>query len=74
MRLEVRLFAYFREGRAKKVFIDNEKITTIQQVLDELNINLEEVSLLLLNGFDGTIDRRLKDGDVLSLFPPVGGG
>lgn len=74
MRLEVRLFAYFREGRDKKVFIDNENITTIQQVLDQINITSEEVALLLLNGFDGSVDRELKDGDVLSLFPPVGGG
>lgn len=74
MRLEVRLFASFREGRDKKVFIDNEDITTIEQVLDQINITSEEVALLLLNGFDGSVDRELKDGDVLSLFPPVGGG
>ncbi|SHH28178.1 MoaD/ThiS family protein [Clostridium grantii] len=74
MRLEVRLFAYFREGRGKKIFIDDDNISTIKEVLEFINLGEEEISLLLLNGFDGTVHRQLKDGDVLSLFPPVGGG
>lgn len=74
MKIELRLFAYFREGREKIQVLEVREDTTILQILDMININEEEIALLLLNGFDGPSDRELKDGDVLSLFPPVGGG
>ncbi|WP_035288703.1 MoaD/ThiS family protein [Clostridium sp. KNHs214] len=75
MKIEVRLFAYFREGREKKYFmeISEEKIVP-RDILQKLQIPVEEVAILLINGRDGTADTLLKDGDVLSLFPPVGGG
>ena len=74
MKIEVRLFATFREGRDKKQVLDVDENTTITQILDILNIKIEEVAILLLNGIDGDCDRKLKDNDVLSIFPPVGGG
>ena len=37
-------------------------------------MKIEEVAILLLNGIDGDCNRKLKDNDVLSIFPPVGGG
>lgn len=74
IKVEVRLFAYFREGREKKQIMELEDGTTIINILDKLNINEEEASIILLNGIDGPTDRELEDGDVLSLFPPVGGG
>lgn len=72
--VEVRLFAYFREGREKKQALKLTEDTEISKVLEILNIKEEEVSILLLNGRDGSADRKLKDGDVIALFPPVGGG
>ena len=74
MKIEVRLFATFRKGREKKQILELEDGTTITQILEMLDIPKEEVTILLLNGFDGGLDRELKDNDVLSLFPPVGGG
>ncbi|GAA0706414.1 MoaD/ThiS family protein [Paraclostridium ghonii] len=74
MRIEIRLFATFREGREKKQILQIKEDTTILQVLDMLGIDKEEVAILLLNGMDGSFDRKLKDEDVLSIFPPVGGG
>lgn len=75
MKIEVRLFAYFREGRGKKYFMEiNEENITPRYILEKLNIKVEEVAILLINGRDGKIDTLLRDGDVLSLFPPVGGG
>ncbi|MDU1321903.1 MAG: MoaD/ThiS family protein [Clostridium botulinum] len=75
MKIEVRLFAYFREGRDKKYFMEiNEENITPRYILEKLNIQVEEVAILLINGIDGKVDTLLKDGDVLSLFPPVGGG
>ena len=38
------------------------------------DIPAEEVSILLINGFHSKPEDPVKDGDVVSLFPPVGGG
>ncbi len=74
IKVEIRLFATFRENREKKYFFELPEKTNILDILNKLNIDREEASLILLNGIDGDVDRELKDGDVLSLFPPVGGG
>lgn len=74
IKVEVRLFATFRENRDKKYLFEIPVGSNILDIINRLNIDKEEASLILLNGIDGDIDRRLKDGDVLSLFPPVGGG
>ncbi|HBT49286.1 MAG TPA: hypothetical protein DEA61_05585 [Caldanaerobacter subterraneus] len=34
----------------------------------------EAVAIFLINGLDGKLDNPLNDGDVISLFSPVGGG
>lgn len=74
IKVEVRLFATFRKGREKKQILTLAEGADISEVLNRLNINAEEVSILLLNGIDGSVNRKLKDGDVIALFPPVGGG
>lgn len=74
MKVEVRLFATFREGREKKQIMELEDNSTILDVLDIVKIDEEEVAIMLLNGIDGPSDRTLKENDVVSLFPPVGGG
>ena len=74
MEVEVRLFATFREGREKKQKIKIKQNTTILDIIKMLNIDENEVAIMLLNGRDGNSDRMLNDGDVISLFPPVGGG
>lgn len=74
MQIEVRLFAYFREGRFKKKNIEINESTTVLDILNDLNIKKEDVSIILISGKDGKMDSKFKDGDVLALFPPVGGG
>jgi len=74
MKIEVRLFATFREGREKKQILNLDDNLTILDILKILDIEPKEVAILLLNGMDGSFDRKLKDEDVLSIFPPVGGG
>ena len=72
--IEVRLFATFREGRDKVSFLDQKNFKNAGEILDYLRIPREEVALLLINGRYSAIDTPLKDGDILALFPPVGGG
>ena len=74
MTLEVRLFAYLRDNRGKKVYLDISEHTTVQDVLDQLEIIPKYVSLLLINGKDATPSSVFREGDYLSIFPPVGGG
>ena len=69
--VEVRLFAYFRDGRGRRLYLQEK---TIRSILESLKIEPEEVSIVLINGRDGLLDTLLKEGDVVSLFPPVGGG
>lgn len=72
--VEVRLFATFREGREKITFLDGEQYHTANEVIDYFHISYEEVAICLINGRHSRLDAPVKDGDVLALFPPVGGG
>lgn len=74
MAIEVRLFATLREGRGKKVFLEPEPGLSSRKIIDNLQIDENDVAILLINGRDGELDRELVDGDVVSIFPPVGGG
>lgn len=71
--IEVRLFATFRDGRGKKVYVAQES-PRVRTILQAIDIQEEDVAILLINGRDGTFDHVLVEGDYLSVFPPVGGG
>lgn len=74
MKVTVKLFATFRDGRQKILEMDLPDKATTQNVIDALGIANSEVAILLINGRDGTLDRPLIENDTVSLFPPVGGG
>ncbi|MGB3365952.1 MAG: MoaD/ThiS family protein [Acidaminobacteraceae bacterium] len=73
MKVEIRLFATFRDGRDKKVYIDMDEPTP-KKLLLEIGIFEEDVAILLINGHDGKFDQDILENDYLSVFPPVGGG
>ena len=72
--IEVRLFATLRQGRQKIYQMEPDSVKTVQDVMDTLNIQREEVNILLINGFHQKPETEVKDKDVVSLFPAVGGG
>lgn len=72
--IEVRFFATFREGRDKVSLLEPKDFKTAGDVLDYFRIRREEVAILLINGLYSPADTAVKDGDVIALFPPVGGG
>ncbi len=74
MEVEVRLFAGFRGGRFKKRAMDLPAGTVLRDLLQQLEIPEEEVSIPLINGRYSKLDRQLADSDVVSIFPAVGGG
>ena len=72
--IEVRVFATLRQGRDKVTMLPPEGIATAADILSRLDIPAEEVSILLINGFHRKPETPVKDGDIVALFPPVGGG
>ena len=74
MEVEVKLFATFRNGRwkSKKLWFDID--INIRVVLEILDIKEEALGIALVNGSHSNIEKILKNGDVLALFPPIGGG
>ncbi|WP_206811652.1 MoaD/ThiS family protein [Paradesulfitobacterium ferrireducens] len=74
MRVLIKLFATFREGRFKSEEWELAPGATVAEVLSRLKIKPEEVSIQLVNGKDAALGQVLQDGDVMALFPPVGGG
>ena len=72
--MEVRLFAFFRRGRCKKRTMDLPDNTRLCDLLENLQISEQDVSLPLVNGLYSPLDQQLLVNDVVSLFPPVAGG
>ena len=72
--IEVRLFAGLRQGRQKIYQMEPDSIATVQDIMDRLSIDRKEVNILLINGFHQKPETAVKDGDIVSLFPAVGGG
>ncbi len=72
--IEVRLFATFREGRDKISMLDSNSFSIAGDILDYFRIPHDEVAILLINGRHSKKDAPVKDGDILAIFPPVGGG
>lgn len=74
MEIKVRLFATLRENRGKELQLSLSEDITPADIIDKLEIAKADVAILLVNGRDGSLDQQLNDEDVVSIFPPVGGG
>ena len=53
---------------------DVEDGATVGQVIKMLNLTRTEALILMVNGLHANKERVLNEGDVLSVFPPIGGG
>ncbi len=74
MIVTIKLFATFRNGRFGEEKREYSPSTTVGDILAELNLPLDEIGATLINHIHVEEDRILQDGDVLSIFPLVGGG
>ena len=79
MEIEVKLFATLRDYLPKgssrfscKMEVDPS--TRIEDILSRLKIPDETPKIILINGVHAKKEQVLKEGDVLSVFPPVAGG
>jgi len=74
MEIKVRLFATLRENWGKELILSQNNGVTPKEIIKQLNIPEADVAILLVNGRDGSLGQELTDKDVVSIFPPVGGG
>ncbi len=74
MNVTIKLFAYFRDSRFKIENRDLDKGTTVGNVVDSLNISREEMGVAMINSRHTTFDTKLRENDVLAIFPVIGGG
>ncbi len=77
--VEVRLFAYLRElfphenRGVEKVEIPID--FTIDNLLDKIGVKEKEIMIIMVNGLrKQDPNDKLRNGDRVGIFPPVGGG
>jgi molybdopterin synthase sulfur carrier subunit len=80
MKIEVRLFASLtrytpdRTGSLGKFIMEIAEGTTIIDILRRLEVPLDKVRVIFLNGLHAAGEEVLKEGDRVGVFPPVAGG
>lgn len=79
MEIELKLFANFRDYLPEGSDRFSTRITIndserVADVLRKLGLPAKHPKIILINGVHAKEDALLKDGDVLSIFPPVAGG
>lgn len=74
MEITVRLFATLREQRANQMVVEINEGASVEEVVQLLKIPAEDVAIIMINGRGKNLDTKMENGDVLALFPPVGGG
>ena len=74
MRVNVKLFATFRTDRFDIEAREYPDGTIVEQIVDELELPREKLGIVMVNSRHVDLDRELRDGDTLALFPLVGGG
>jgi molybdopterin synthase sulfur carrier subunit len=74
MKITVKLFATLQRDRFIEKGIEIAPNKRVADVLADIGINPQEAAIIFINGIHGQLDSALKEGDVLALFPPIGGG
>ena len=74
--ITIKLFAQYREGKFKVEKRGYAKDSTIQDVLDDIGLDLGKfpIGVLMVNGRHVEENFVLEDGQILAIFPKVGGG
>ena len=74
MKITVKLFAFFRQDRFKEEVREYPDTTTVSDVIAGLDIDAEEVGVTMINSRHCSLDSPLREGNVLAIFPVIGGG
>ena len=74
MKVTVRLFAFFRDGRFIEEVREYPENTTVTEVITNLGIDINAVGVTMISSRHCPLDAVLKEGDQLGIFPMIGGG
>ncbi len=79
MKIEVALYATLSkylppDAQNRKAVIEVRDGATVREALSHLGVPQDLANILLTNGRQASEETVLKDGDALSVFPPLAGG
>lgn len=79
MQVTIKLYAtlrrFARDERAGTPFkVDLPEEATLLDLINQLKIPPEETRITFVNGLIQELDWKLRDGDEVGMFPPIGGG
>jgi sulfur carrier protein ThiS len=79
MKIEANLYATLarympNQNEKGNCVVDIADGATVKDVLQQLNIPIDLVKLIFVDGIHASRESNLKDGSRLGVFPPVGGG
>ena len=74
MKTTIKLYATFRNGRFASQERDLAPGTRIRAVTDELGIEVAAIGVVMANGRHVELDYEPRSGDVIAIFPVIGGG
>ena len=79
MKVEVRMFANLAKllppgSQNKRTTMTIKKGMTVDDLMNRLKIPEKVTNIVMVNGVQGDRDAELKEGDVVSVFPPIAGG
>jgi sulfur carrier protein len=74
MDVEIRLFESLKKHQPRGGKVRLATGSRVSDLLDALGISMDDVGVLIVNQSDGRFDQLLRNGDVVTLIPPIGGG
>lgn len=74
MKVTLKLFANLRDFAPKYQELDVNDGITLEELIKMNNIPQNIPMIKLVNGEFAEFSQKLKDGDVVALFPPIAGG
>ena len=74
MKVTIKLFASFQKGRFVVEARDVPPATTVAAIVADIQIPEAQIGVLMANGRHVDLDHSLGEGDVLAIFPVIGGG
>ena len=75
MKVTVKVGSYLRHYVKKhQIILDFDKEVSVEEALKGISIPKKIPLLILVDGIHQRKDYVLKDGEVISVYPPIGGG